>query len=67
MPDKDSVRSEIDLDKPVWGVSAIGKEINKSPRATYHMLYRHQIKSARKVGGQWMATPAALRREFGGA
>jgi hypothetical protein len=51
----------------VWGVSAIGKEINKSPRATYHMLYRHQIKSARKVGGQWMATPAALRREFGGA
>jgi hypothetical protein len=68
MSDKDLVETgrQVDPDRPVWGAGPIGELINKSPRATYHMLYKNQIRSARKVGGQWTATPSALRREFGG-
>lgn len=68
MNDKDSAtpNSQIHMDRPIWGAGPIGALINKSPRATHHMLAKGLIKSARKVGGQWTATPAALKREFGG-
>jgi hypothetical protein len=59
-------RDSADLDKPLWGAAAIGHEINKNARQTYHLLSRGLIKSARRVGHQWTATPSALRREFGG-
>jgi hypothetical protein len=58
-------RDSADLDKPVWGATAIGREINKNERQTHHLLSRGLIKSARRVGHQWTATPSALRREFG--
>jgi hypothetical protein len=54
------------LDKPIWGAVEIGKIINRNPRQTHHLLTRGYIKSARRVGGRWCASPAALRREFGG-
>jgi hypothetical protein len=54
------------LDKPVWGAVEIGKIINRNPRQTHHLLTRGHIKSARRVGGRWMANRAALLREFGG-
>jgi hypothetical protein len=54
------------LDKPVWGAAAIGSIINRSPRQTHHLLTSGHIKSARRIGGRWVANVAALRREFGG-
>jgi hypothetical protein len=54
------------LDKPVWGAAEIGRVINRNPRQTHHLLTSGHIKSARRVGGRWVANVAALRREFGG-
>jgi hypothetical protein len=53
------------LDKPVWGAARIGEIINRTPRQAHHLLTRGLIKSARKVGNQWVANAGALRREFG--
>jgi hypothetical protein len=53
------------LDKPVWGAVAIGEIINRTPRQTHHLLTRGHIKSARRIGGRWCASPAALLKEFG--
>ena len=38
-----------------WGVEEIGKVIGRTARQTHHILTRGQIKSARKVGGKWVA------------
>jgi hypothetical protein len=54
------------LDRPVWGATAIGREINRTERQVHHLLAKGLIKSARRIGGRWCASPAALRREFGG-
>jgi hypothetical protein len=56
---------EVALDKPVWGAAAIGQIINRNPRQTHHLLASGNIKSARRIGGRWVANSAALRREFG--
>jgi hypothetical protein len=53
------------FDKPVWGAAEIGRIINRNPRQTHHLLSSGHIKSARMVGGRWVANIAALRREFG--
>jgi len=49
----------------VWGAAAIGGIINRNPRQTHHLLSSGLIKSARRIGGRWVANAAALRREFG--
>jgi hypothetical protein len=54
------------LDKFVWGAGAIGEEINRTERATHHLLSTGQIKCAQKKGGRWVANRTALRAEFGG-
>ena len=51
----------------VWGADEIGKVIGRSSRQTHHLLASDQIKSAKKVGGRWVAGRAALLREFGAA
>ena len=53
------------LDKLVWGAVAIGEIINRNPRQTHHLLTSGHIKSARRIGGRWCASPAALLKEFG--
>jgi len=53
------------LDKPVWGAAEIGRIINRNPRQTHHLLTSGLIKSARRIGGRWVANAGALRREFG--
>jgi hypothetical protein len=53
-------------DTPVWGCVAIGRIINRSPRQTNHLLASGAVKSAKKMGNQWVALPSALRAEFGG-
>jgi hypothetical protein len=68
-PHEDPPRQGGDLnnwDKPVWGALAIGEIIGRSERQTHHLLSRGSIKSAKRIGGRWCATPSALRREFGG-
>ncbi|TGS89482.1 DNA-binding protein [Mesorhizobium sp. M3A.F.Ca.ET.174.01.1.1] len=45
--------------RPVWGAKAIGQEINRSERQTYHMLEQGLL-PAKKVGDQWVADANAL-------
>jgi hypothetical protein len=49
----------------VWGAGNIGAVINRTPRQTFNLLNRDQIRSARKKGGRWVASRAALLHEFG--
>ena len=49
----------------IWGAPAISAVIGRSPRQTFHILSGGQIKCARKVGGRWVVSRAALLREFG--
>ena len=51
----------------VWGVEEIGRVIGRTARQTFHLLAKGQIKSARKVGGKWVANREALIRELSGA
>jgi hypothetical protein len=45
------------LPRIVWGVPAIAKAINRTERATYHMVERGTLPGARKVGGRWCFEP----------
>ncbi len=54
------------LENPNWGAAAIAREINRTPRQTYHLLTTGGIQSAVKKGKSWAALPSQLRREFGG-
>ena len=49
----------------VWGAEEIGAVIERSTRQVHHLLAKNRIRSARKVGGRWMASRVALLREFG--
>ncbi|OBQ83187.1 MULTISPECIES: hypothetical protein [unclassified Mesorhizobium] len=49
----------------VWGAVEIGKEINRTPRQTFHMLEQGLL-PARKVGSQWVAERGKLRAFFTG-
>jgi hypothetical protein len=51
----------------LWGAEAIGKAIGRRRWPTYHLLEAGQIKSARKLGGRWVASRSALLRELGAA
>jgi hypothetical protein len=49
----------------LWGAEQIGDFINKSKRATFHLLETGKI-PARKIGHQWTATRKELAAIFGG-
>jgi hypothetical protein len=51
----------------LWGAEAIGKVIGRRRWPTYHLLEAGEIKSAKKVGGRWVAARSALLRELGAA
>jgi hypothetical protein len=51
----------------VWGVDEIAKVIGRTPRQTFHILARGQLKTPLKVGGKWCANREALLRELSGA
>jgi hypothetical protein len=53
-----------ELDRPLWGAEAIAREINRAPRATYHLLENGHL-DADRVGGRWVSTPRRLREQFG--
>jgi hypothetical protein len=60
---KHTVNSPVEL---AWGARAIGAVINRTERQVSHLLIRGHIKSARKLGGVYVANVGALMREFGG-
>jgi hypothetical protein len=50
----------------LWGAAAIGRGIGRSSRQAYHLLETGQIKSAKRIGGRWVANRPALIRELTG-
>ncbi len=61
----DKVNNQVDDSDFCWGAQAIGAVIGRNPRQTHHLLARGEIKSAKKVGGRWVVSRAALLRELG--
>jgi hypothetical protein len=52
----------------LWGADEIARAIGRTSRQVHHILIKRQLKSARKVGGKWVASRQALIREIcGGA
>ena len=49
----------------VWGADAIGAVIGRTNRQIYHLLASGALKSAKRIGGRWVASRAALLRELG--
>jgi hypothetical protein len=52
------------LDTPIWGAAAIGRVINRSQRAVFHLL-ESGLLPAEKVGAIWVSTPRKLRKAIG--
>jgi hypothetical protein len=50
--------------KVLWGAEAIGAAINRSPKQTYYLLNKGLIRSAQRIGTQWVADEDDLQREF---
>jgi hypothetical protein len=50
---------------PIWGAEQIAPYVGRTPQQTSYLLKTGKIKSARKVGHVWVASPRALMREFG--
>jgi hypothetical protein len=48
----------------LWGAKRIGELINRNESQAHYLLERRRIKSARKVGGIWMANEDDLLKEF---
>jgi hypothetical protein len=48
----------------VWEAEGIAREINRTPRQTYHLLKCGAIKAAKRVGGRWCADKKGLREQF---
>ena len=63
------VENETQINPPpnefVYGAAAIGKIIGKRKYQAEYFLAQGFIKSARKIGGKWVAHVPTLRREFG--
>lgn len=49
----------------IWGAENIGAAIGRNARQAHHLLTQGAIKSAKKIGGRWVALRSALLREFG--
>ena len=64
-PEHEDARAQDDLDRPLWGARAIGKEIGKGPRAVYH-LAEAGLLDVDKCGHQLVSTPRRLRAQFAG-
>jgi len=49
----------------LWGVTAIAREIGRTPRQVFHLAAQGNI-PVRKVGGRYVASLRALRRHLTG-
>ena len=55
------------MSEKLWGAEAIGAAINRKPKQTYYLLRKGLIRSARRVGEQWVVDKDDLQREFSAA
>jgi len=65
-PDVNDTPAPADDDAPVWGATAIGRVVNRSPRQTYHLLETGRL-PATKFGSTWASTRRRLLATFEGA
>jgi hypothetical protein len=52
------------MSEKLWGAAAIGAAIDRKPKQTYYLLNKGLIRSARRVGEQWVVDKDDLQREF---
>jgi hypothetical protein len=52
------------MSQKLWGAKAIGAAIDRTPKQTFYLLNKGLIRSARRVGEQWVADHDDLQREF---
>jgi hypothetical protein len=52
------------MSRKIWGAEAIGAAINRNPKQTYYLLNKGLIRSAQRIGTQWVADEDDLQREF---
>jgi hypothetical protein len=48
----------------LWGVRLIAKTVGRTERAMFYILENNQIPAAKKVGGRWVVSRAALCKFF---
>jgi hypothetical protein len=51
----------------LWGADNIGRVIGRTRRQTHHLLASGRLKSAKKIGGSWVANRIALISELSAA
>ena len=49
----------------LWGIDEIGREIRRNKRQAHYLLERGELPGARKIGGRWCISRAALHAVFG--
>lgn len=59
--EQDKAPTELEV---LWGADEIAREIRRSTRQVNHMLTTGALTGARKIGGRWCITRAALRSLF---
>jgi hypothetical protein len=52
------------LDTPIWGVEAIARVIDRTPRQTLHLLATGSL-PGKSIGRRWMTTRRQLLTAFG--
>ena len=60
-----TMKAERAADTFAWGAIEIGRIIGRNQKQTLKLLVNGEIKSARKMGGLWVASRGALLRELG--
>ena len=52
------------MSRVVWGATAIGKVIDRTPKQVYYLVEKKRLKSIRKVGDLLVADDEQLLREI---
>ena len=52
------------MSEKLWGAKAIGAAIDRNQKQTFYLLNKGLIRSARRVGEQWVVDKDDLQREF---
>ena len=52
------------MSRKLWGAQAIGAAINRTPKQTFYLLNKGLIRSAQRIGTQWVADADDLHCEF---
>jgi len=55
------------MSEKLWGAKAIGAATDRNQKQTFYLLNKGLIRSARRVGDQWVVDKDDLQREFSAA